>query len=112
MFEMMGLVGMLSGDEPAGVPTAELVERLAAADPGPAVIAVLAGLDPASVAEAERVPLLRAWERQAGWLAARQQAALVALGGPAPGADDDLAREEIAAALRLSPAAADRRPAR
>jgi hypothetical protein len=106
---LAGLLAWCSGDEPeTGLAVLELLERLAAADPGPPVIAALAAFDPAELGADERVVWLAGWERQGHWLAGRAQDGLVAVGGAAPSADD-WAREEIAAAVRLSPGAAQLR---
>jgi Domain of unknown function (DUF222) len=80
-------------------------------------IELLSLLDPATLSDAGRVDLLAALERQASWLAAVQQRALAALDAAADDAvtdtDRDVAerftREQVGAALRLSPFTAERR---
>lgn len=82
-------------------------------------MALLAGTDPAHLSLSERVDLVRAWERQLAWVSAGQLPAIAALEDP--GADEgpqprpealcvpDFCREELAAALHLSCAAAQAR---
>lgn len=76
------------------------------APPGPEAISALSRLDPAEVDLGSRVDLLRAWERQLSWVAARQAEVLAVLGEPS---EDDWTREEVSAALRLSAGTAQRR---
>jgi len=110
-----GGVGALLGSAEADgdVSLTVLVERLADAAPSPTVIGMLAGLPLEALEDRERVLVLKAWERQAGWMAAAQQQALVAVAGLVERDADDnsdyLAEIEIGAALRLSPAAAQQR---
>lgn len=80
---------------------------LADAPPGPDVMQALVAYDPIRLDADDRVSLLVAWERQAAWVHAQQQAALAAVAGT--GGGDDWGREEVAAALRLSTATAQRR---
>ena len=81
--------------------------------PGPRVICALERLDPERLDAECRVLLLRAWERQAAWVAGREQPVLAAVGdasfGPGLDPDRDWAVEEVAAALRLSSGTARRR---
>lgn len=97
------------------------LQGLAAAQPGPAVMAVVACFEAAQLSQQQRVELLAIWERQASWVAASQQPVLAALdSGPARDdetahfsdpsrPDDDWTREEVAAALHLSPCTAAER---
>jgi hypothetical protein len=86
---------------PDASPTAVL-ELLAAAEPSEASLSTLAALEPAALDDYDRVTALQLVDRHVGWLAALEQMFIVAVGGHAPSADDDLGRYEIAAALRLS----------
>ncbi len=97
------------------------LQGLATAQPGPAVMAVLACFEAARLSQRQRVEMLTIWERQASWVAASQQPVLAALDhGPAPDdetarfhdpsrPDEDWTREEVAAALHLSPCTAAER---
>jgi hypothetical protein len=67
---------------------AEILEGILAAEPGPDAMRALALLDPARLDGYSRVLHLKAWERQQGWVAARQQDSLVAVAGPAPAEPD------------------------
>jgi hypothetical protein len=87
--------------------------ELATGQPGPGHDAALAMLDPAVLSDAGRIDLLVALERQIAWLTARQQRVLASLDGRAldwQGKQSiDYTREQVGAALRLSPGhAADR----
>jgi hypothetical protein len=87
--------------------------ELAASRPGPDRDAALSMLDPALLSDAGRIDLLVALERQIAWLTARQQQVLAALDVWAldwAGKESiDYTREQVGAALRLSPGhAADR----
>lgn len=85
------------------------LEELLAVEPGPAAIAMLCSIDPERRSAADKLLILRAWERQAAWLAARQHAAIVDTAGPQALIHDDPVRDEVAAALGLSRQAADNR---
>ncbi len=97
------------------------LQGLSAAQPGPAVMAVLSSFDAARLSQRQRIEMLAIWERQASWVVASQQPVLAALGrGPAPDdetarfhdtrrPDEDWTREEVAAALHLSPCTAAER---
>jgi len=87
--------------------------ELAVISPGPDHDAALSMLDPAVLSDAGRIDLLIALERQIAWLTARQQRVLASLDGRAldwAGKETiDYTREQVGAALRLSPGhAADR----
>ena len=90
-----------------------VLERVLAAAPGTLALAALELFSPQRLDAECRVLLLRAWERQAAWVAARQLPVVAAVGdasyGPGLDPDKDWAREEIAAALRLSSGTAQRR---
>lgn len=93
-----------------GSPVVELLTGLLNAPPGPAAMAQLAGMDPARLDDQARTLVLQAWERQSRWVAAQEYAALAAAAGPpAEREEDDWAAEEVAVALRLSPATAQHR---
>jgi len=68
---------------PPDTATATL-ESLLTGAPGPAAVALLAGIEPGTLDDLGRVLLLRALERQSRWLAALQQRALAAVAGPHP----------------------------
>ncbi|HET9187133.1 MAG TPA: hypothetical protein VFN80_04220, partial [Acidothermaceae bacterium] len=74
--------------------------------PGPQSLALLCSLDAGTLTARERLMVLQAWERQHAWRSAQLQAATVAAAGPEPTTADDWARDEVAAALRLSTGAA------
>ncbi len=113
MFESGSPAAMASGGTKAGPEPSvnAALEAALATQPGPAMVARLAGIEPGTLDDLGRVLLLRALERQARWLAALQQRALAAVAGPAPECpdDDDWATAEVGAALALAPATADRR---
>jgi hypothetical protein len=111
MFDMCaGLLAWYSGEEAdAGLSVLALLERVAAEQPGPQVIAALAGFDPEELGGDERAVWLAAWDRQMCWMSARQQTGIIAVAAATPAGDDDWGREEVAAALRLSPGAAQLR---
>jgi Domain of unknown function (DUF222) len=71
-------------------------------EPGPAAMAVLAGIDPAGLDQADRVALVAAWDRQNSWVAAQSQAVLAVAVGLEPTTEDDWVRDEIALALKMS----------
>lgn len=93
------------------------VEELLRATPGPATLAALADIDPFSLTRAERIDFLSAIERQASWVNALMQRAIVAVAGEEPVSGDsspwhgidDAPREEVSSALRLSGMSAQRR---
>src|ERR1700742_2414370 len=92
---------------------ADVVSWAATADPGADVIAPLTVIDPSTVDGAAQIDLLVALERQIAWLTAAQQRVLASLDGTAldwAGKESiDYTREQVGAALRLSPGhAADR----
>src|SRR5437016_6332123 len=82
--------GLVDGFNAAGAFTAMVLEL----EPGPAAMALLASIDPATLNFDERVEMLAAWERQLGWVQAQAQKTLVAVAGPAPVNADDWVREE------------------
>ncbi len=121
------MVEGVAGDAAGGAACADLdsevlVGWLRTSPPGPGVIGVLAGVDPGLLSHSQQVDLLVVFEQVAAWVAAGQQRVLAVLAagpdGPASpsvddeavlGGGDDWVREEVAAALRLSPVTADRR---
>ncbi len=95
----------------AGVIAAALI-----APPGGEVIGALARIDPGRVNDSAQVDLIVAWERQAAYVAAMSQPALVAVaftetndGWDAPHEPEGSGRAEVGAALRLSPHVAEQR---
>lgn len=108
MFDSVAAL-MGSTDPDGDVSLSGLVERLAAAPPGPTVIGMLAGLPVGTLDSRDRALVLRAWERQAAWLASAQQQALLGVAGTQPSDDDDFTEIEIGAALRMSPTTAGNR---
>jgi len=111
----------VSAELPDGVggQVGPILATLAEAPGSPGAMALLAATDPAHLTVAERIDLIRAWERQIAWAASCQLPAVAALEDP--GADEgpdpapeavcvpDWCREELSAALRLSGAAAQAR---
>jgi hypothetical protein len=91
---------------PAGLTGEALADWLAAAPPGPAVLAALAAFDPASVSPDARLDLLVGWERAAGFAAAGAARVLAALTASASTAADPVRPEylpdTVAAELRWS----------
>jgi hypothetical protein len=92
---------------------ADVASWAATAPPGADVVAPLVVIDPSTVDGAAQIDLLVALERQIAWLTARQQRVLASLDGRAldwAGKESiDYTREQVGAALRLSPGhAADR----
>ncbi len=86
------------------------------APPSWEVIGALARIDPGRVNDSAQVDLIIAWERQAAYIAAMSQPALVAVaftetndGWDAPWEPEGSGRAEIGAALRLSPHVAEQR---
>ncbi|HEX7106549.1 MAG TPA: hypothetical protein VF218_11330, partial [Acidothermaceae bacterium] len=65
------------------------LEELLDLEPGPAAIGLLASIDPAGRSVADRLVLLRAWERQHAWLTAQQHAAMCEVAGPQALIHDD-----------------------
>ena len=95
----------------AGVIAAALI-----APPGSELIGALSRIDPGMVNDSAQVDLIIAWERQAAYLAAVTQPALVAVavteindGCDGPYEVEGSGRGEIGAALRLSPHVASQR---
>jgi len=90
-----------------------LAAELAAAAPSPADAAALTMLDPDSLSDSGRIDLLVAYERQIAMLQAAQQKVLASLDGRAMDWSGkrcmDYTREQVGAALRLSPGTAERR---
>ena len=94
------------------------VTHLLRATPGPDVLTALAAINPFSLDAADRIDYLSAVERQAAWVNALMQRAIVAVAGEEPAvADpathwqgvDDAPREDVSSALRLSGMSAQRR---
>ncbi len=75
---------------------------------GADTLAVLAGIDPASLAPRDQVHLLTCLDAHVAWLESLRNEAMLAVAGTEPSEDDE-GREEVAAALRVSPASAYRR---
>lgn len=91
----------------------EEILRLLAMTPGVEVLAALVDIDPFTLSRVERIDYLSAVERQASWLQSLRHRAVVAVAGEeatsGEGGIDDAAREEVAAAMRLSQNGAQRR---
>lgn len=91
---------------PVSVPRAARLLRLARdRAPGAAAVALLEQVDPGQLCAADRVDLLACWEAHEGWLLARRAAAVVAVAGAAPAddeLDEDSARMQVAAAIRVT----------
>jgi hypothetical protein len=102
---------LVDGGAPSCRAEASVCEVLADLEPGVLAMAYLRSLAGEQLDAAERVAVMRGWERQLRWVTAQAQIAIVAVAGPPPaaGADDDWIGLEVAVALELSPLAADRR---
>ena len=75
--------GVLAGESSvADWSVQETLARVAAFPPGPQPIRWLTSLDGQSLSAGEALAVAGAWERQARWVTARQQAAWVAFAGP------------------------------
>ena len=109
-----------TADQPAGapdeVPVGELLEKLADQPATVASVEVLASVDPVSLDAGAKVDYLKALQRAQSWLDGLGQHALAAIdagSGAEPltptGFDDDWAREQVGAALRLAPMTAKNR---
>lgn len=70
--------------------------------PGPVAMSALDELSARALNDTESVLVLQAWERSAAWVAERSLAAVLAVTGAQECDEDDLTREEVRAALRLS----------
>ena len=85
------------------------VAALLLAAPGLEVMAALTALDLAALSEPDRLVVLEVWERQQHWVWAQTMTATLAFAGKQPVDSDDVVREDVRAALRLSrPGAQDR----
>ena len=87
----------------------EKIAHLLNAQPGINVLAELIDIDPLTLNKSRRIDFLEALERQASWLNAIMQRAIVAVAGNESESPenlwsgvDDAEREEVASALRLS----------
>lgn len=94
----------------------EAVKELLRAIPGIKALAGLIEIDPMCLEMSDRIDYLSAMERQASWLQAAMQRAIVAVAGEEPGQSDGIftgvdeaEREDIASALRLSTSSAQRK---
>lgn len=75
--------------------------------PGPEQIVFLSSLDIEQLDDEAAVLLMRAWERQARWVAAQSQRVIARVAGPRPANfDEDWARETVATALGFAPSTA------
>lgn len=92
-------------------PRVELA-RIAGLSPTPLTLAALDALDVQSLSAHDRVTWLGLWERHRGWFDGRAQEGIVSVGGGCPPPSrlqpdsdrDDVGREHVALALRLSSA--------
>ena len=95
--------------DPAGAPAERTPlwedERL----PSVEALARLVRLDPSALDELAQVEQLRGLEAHIRWLESLKVACMVAVAGSEPSSADDAGREEVAAALSLSPVAAGHR---
>jgi Domain of unknown function (DUF222)/HNH endonuclease len=91
------------------------ISELLAARAGIEVLAEIQAIDPMTLDYAGRLEYLETLQKQSGWLDALMQSALFAVAGEAPGKPegifgvDELEREDIATALKLSPSTAQSR---
>ena len=90
---------------------AEMVRLVADGPADLAVVGWLARIDPQLLDDADRVELIRAWERCRAMLDGAQQRALCAVADATEGRGlaEEQARHEVGAALRLSPPTAGER---
>jgi len=97
-----------SGDQPpTRASTSETLSAALRLAPGPELITQLAAANIDELDDEAAVLLMRAWERQARWVAAHSQRILFRVAGPRPATfDEDWAREEVAAALGIAPSTA------
>ncbi|MEO6715079.1 MAG: DUF222 domain-containing protein [Mycobacteriales bacterium] len=94
-------------------PARLVLARIAALPPSAQTLADLHAIDPGQLGAHDRVNWLALWERHRGWFDAHAQGGIVAVGGSSPppayprqpdSARDDIGREHVALALRLSSA--------
>jgi hypothetical protein len=89
---------------------AGFVSYLAGLEPGPATMALLAGIGPTGLDEGGRCALLEAWRRCEGWVSAATQRVIVAVATPVlPGESAEWLRESVGLSLRVSPMSAEQR---
>ena len=100
---------------PTEILDVEVADLLKAA-PGYKVLGELIDINPRMLSSAAKVDYLAALDRQESWFYSLKQEALVAIAGEEPNEDggifncvDDEEREDVAAALRLSPTTAQNR---
>ncbi len=89
----------------------EILDRLDLLPPDDACAAVLRRFESEAVDYAQRVRILRLWERHAAWVAAQQQLWIVAVAGPVTHEDDAWVDEELGGVLHVSGASAAKRVA-
>ena len=93
-----------------GRPRNEVILKLLSEKPGPDAMLLLLQVDKSDLSPADRVDYLKCWQRQSGWVALQEQNAMLFVSGShyqekAGEFDvDQEGREDVAAALRLSPA--------
>ena len=105
-----------ASDESSAQDYSQRVQSLLASVPGITTLTTLVCIDPFKLSPSSRIDFLSALERQTAWLQAIMQRAIVAVAGnQSSSADkiwdgvDEAEREDIAAALRLSPNSAQMR---
>ena len=93
-----------------GRPRNEVILKLLVEKPGPDAMVELLQVEKSDLSPADRVDYLKCWQRQSGWVALQEQNAMLFVSGShyqekAGEFDvDQEGREDVAAALRLSPA--------
>lgn len=92
----------------AAVRVQALLDRLMAAAPGPYLVEEPAALRLDELTPLSRARALQLWERVSAWVAAQEQALVVAITGERS-RGDDWSREEVACLLRISPTSAQGR---
>lgn len=105
---------LATGDSDSGaMESEEQIISLLSATPSAKVLAELAAIDPHTLSVASRIDYLTALERQTSWLQALMQRAIIAVAGRQASESDDpiygvdeIEREDISTALRLSPTTA------
>ncbi len=103
------------GASPSNARSSQIAELLRQT-PGIIALTKILDIDPFTLPQAERIDYLAALERQTSWLQAAMQRAIVAVAGDEPsrsedvwGGIDEIEREDVATALRLSGSTAQSR---
>ena len=93
-----------------GRPRNEIIAQILSNNPGPESMALLTRIDKSDLSPADRIDLLRCWQKQSSWVHFQEQEAMLYVSGShyqekAGEFDvDQDSREDVSAALRLAPA--------